>query len=278
MAGLTHTMTASSHSQSTLHPEKPKDSMENSGAENAVLEPVATDPLELPYRTLTENADMSEFTRETESGFVLHEVQSNKTGKIERYELVTFTPGDKENPKNWSKLFKWYCTMVVAFTCFAVAFNSAVITADITGPMKTFGVSEEVILLTITVRLATRYQWHFAVNNHTDPAQVFVIGFGVGPMMFAPFSEQFGRRPIYASTLLIALIFIIPCAVAQNIGTLIVCRAIDGLAFSAPMVLVGGSLADLWRTEERGIPMAAFSAAPFIGPAIGMHCTACLTM
>lgn len=35
------------------------------------------------------------------------------------------------------------------------------------------------------------------------------------------------------------------------------------------MVLVGGTLADLWRTEERGIPMAAFSAAPFVGPAIG---------
>jgi MFS family permease len=30
-----------------------------------------------------------------------------------------------------------------------------------------------------------------------------------------------------------------------------------------------GTLADLWRTEERGVPMAAFSAAPFIGPAIG---------
>lgn len=35
------------------------------------------------------------------------------------------------------------------------------------------------------------------------------------------------------------------------------------------MVLVGGTLADLWKAEERGIPMAAFSAAPFIGPAIG---------
>lgn len=35
------------------------------------------------------------------------------------------------------------------------------------------------------------------------------------------------------------------------------------------MTLVGGTLADLWRNEERGVPMAAFSAAPFIGPAIG---------
>ena len=86
-------------------------------------------------------------------------------------------------------------------------------------------------------------------------------------MVFAPLSEVFGRQLIYGSTLLIAVIFVIPCAVSKNIGTLIVCRLIDGIAFSAPMTLVGGTLADLWRNEERGVPMAAFSAAPFIGPA-----------
>lgn len=80
---------------------------------------------------------------------------------------------------------------------------------------------------------------------------------------------MFGRRPVYAVTLAIAVIFVIPCAVAQNIGTLLVCRLIDGIAFSAPMTLVGGTLADLWKNEERGVPMAVFSAAPFIGPAIG---------
>jgi multidrug resistance protein len=88
-------------------------------------------------------------------------------------------------------------------------------------------------------------------------------------MMFAPLSEMVGRRPVYGATLLLALIFVIPCAVSKNLGTLIVCRAIDGIAFSAPMTLVGGTLADLWRNEERGVPMAAFSASPFIGPAIG---------
>lgn len=35
------------------------------------------------------------------------------------------------------------------------------------------------------------------------------------------------------------------------------------------MTLVGGTLADLWKIEERGVPMAAFSAAPFLGIAIG---------
>lgn len=114
----------------------------------------AVDPLELPYETLNDGADMTEFTTETVGGTVLHEVQSNRTGRTERYELVTFTVGDKENPKNWSHGYKWYCTMVVAFTCFVVAFCSAVITADLIGVSEEFGVSDEVSLLTISVRLS----------------------------------------------------------------------------------------------------------------------------
>jgi MFS family permease len=82
-------------------------------------------------------------------------------------------------------------------------------------------------------------------------------------------SEIFGRRIIYGTTLLIATIFVIPCAISKNITALLVCHAIDGIAFSGSMTLVGGTLADLWKNEERGVPMAAFSAAPFIGPAIG---------
>ncbi|KAL6908839.1 major facilitator superfamily domain-containing protein [Trichoderma evansii] len=211
--------------------------------------------INLPYRTLSRDANFDEYRVESHTGTIpgpieppsVAQTSGGKDGE-KRYKLVTFTENDPENPKNWSKAYKWYCTMVVAATCFVVAFCSSVITADLIGVAKTFNVSMEVSFLTITV---------------------FVIGFGVGPMAFAPLSEIFGRRIIYASTLLIAVVFIIPCAVSKNIGTLIVCRAIDGIAFSAPMTLVGGTLADLWRNEERGVPMAAFSAAPFIGPAIG---------
>jgi multidrug resistance protein len=208
----------------------------------------ASDVLDLPYDILGDDANMKEYTEETPTGVIPKRTISLASGFIEDHELVTFTINDKENPKNWTKPYKWYCTMVVAITCFSVAFNSAVITADLVGVQKTFHVSEEVSLLTITM---------------------FVIGFGVGPLVFAPLSELFGRRIIYASTLGLAVIFVIPCAVAPNIGTLLVCRLIDGIAFSAPMTLVGGTLADLWRPEERGVPMAAFSAAPFVGPAIG---------
>ncbi|KAJ2894667.1 putative polyamine transporter 2 protein [Zalerion maritima] len=199
----------------------------------------------LPYRTLTSNANLAEYQKETAEGEIEGPLESDGE---HHYKLVTFLPNDKENPKNWSKAYKWYCTMVVALTCFVVAFASSVITADISGVAEEFDVSEEVALVSISL---------------------FVVGFGVGPMVFAPLSEVLGRRIIYGATLFVAVVLIVPCAVAKNITTLLVFRAIDGIAFSAPMTLVGGTLADLWRNEERGVPMAAFSAAPFAGPAIG---------
>ena len=132
----------------------------------------------LPYRTLTADANFDEFRVATRTGTIPGPVEpptaAGGAGE-KRYQLVTFTPDDPENPKNWSKAYKWYCTMVVALTCFVVAFCSAVITADLTGPSETFHVSREVSFLTITV---------------------FVVGFGVGPMAFAPLSEVFGRRII----------------------------------------------------------------------------------
>ncbi|CAK7233677.1 Synaptic vesicle transporter SVOP [Sporothrix curviconia] len=223
--------------------------------------------INLPYRTLSAEANFNEFSTEVPGGVIPGPIEPLEIATIasrisrqnthgapqepdeeRRYRLVAFEPNDPANPKNWSKAMKWYCTLVVSVTCFVVAFCSSVITSDLTGVTEDFHVSEEVVLLSISL---------------------FVIGFGVGPLAFAPLSEVYGRRVIYGSTLLVAVVFIIPCAVAKNIGTLLVCRLIDGIAFSAPMTLVGGTLADLWRNEERGVPMATFSAAPFIGPAIG---------
>ncbi|KAF8457070.1 major facilitator superfamily domain-containing protein [Kalaharituber pfeilii] len=139
------------------------------------------------------------------------------TGEKQDCNLVIFTVDGPENPKKWSKIFKWYITMVIAMTRFVVALCS-----------------------------------------------------GPGPMVFAPLSEVLGRKIFYVTTLGAAVIFIIPCAVAMNIQTLLVCRIIDGIAFSALMILADGTLADLWRTEERGVLLAAFSAAPFLGPALGL--------
>ena len=121
--------------------------------------PGTTDPTDLPLRELNDTANLDEYTEETREGEIVREIRSNLTGKIEDYSLVTFAVGDPENPKNWSKAYKWYCTFLVAFTCFVVAFTSSVITPGLEGLHEEFGISETVSLLTVTL---------------------FVIGFGVG--------------------------------------------------------------------------------------------------
>lgn len=190
--------------------------------------------------TSKETADVAEVHPQDPYGYKI----DPQTGK----RLVEFIKNDKDDPREWSKAKKWWITSVLGLLCFTVALASAIVTGDMVGPQETFGVSEEVVILTVTL---------------------LVIGFGVGPLVFAPASEEFGRQIIYAVTIFFAVIFIIPCALAQNIGTLLVCRFIDGIAFSAPMTLIGGSLGDMWKSSERGVAMSVFSAAPFIGPAVG---------
>jgi hypothetical protein len=119
----------------------------------------------LPYRTLTAQANLDEYTTENAGGEIDGPLESD--GKT-HYKLVTFTPNDPENPKNWSKAYKWYCTMVVAVTCFVVAFCSSVITAGIVGVQEEFDRSEEVALVSISI---------------------FVVGFGIGVYIRSDFLE-----------------------------------------------------------------------------------------
>lgn len=62
----------------------------------------------LPYRTLSADADLREYTEEKADGVIPGPIQPD--GKND-YKLVTFTPGDPENPKNWSKacMFESHC-------------------------------------------------------------------------------------------------------------------------------------------------------------------------
>ena len=97
----------------------------------------------------------------------------------------------------------------------------------------------------------------------------FVLGISIGPMIFAPLSEFYGRQPIYLVSWVMYLIWIIPSAVAQNITTMIVARFFNGLSGSAFLVVSGGTVSDLFSREQLQAPMLLYSLMPFLGPVIG---------
>lgn len=81
--------------------------------------------------------------------------------------------------------------------------------------------------------------------------------------------QFYGRRNIYIASFTFFLIWIIPCAVAKNIQTMIVCRFFNGLVGSVFLSVAGGTVGDLFARHELGAPMMIYSSAPFAGPEIG---------
>ena len=94
-------------------------------------------------------------------------------------------------------------------------------------------------------------------------------GFAVGPMIFGPLSELYGRMlPIYIGIIGCAL-FQIPVAVAQNVQTIMLARFFGGVFGSAPINVSLGALADFWGPVDRAFALGICAGTTFVGPAMG---------
>ena len=94
---------------------------------------------------------------------------------------------------------------------------------------------------------------------------VYVLGFAVGPLAFAPLSEVYGRLPVYHVCNVCFVAFTIACALATNLNMLIAFRFMAGMFGSAPITNGGGSIADLVEQAKRGKAMSGFAMGPIIG-------------
>lgn len=98
---------------------------------------------------------------------------------------------------------------------------------------------------------------------------MFVLGFAIGPLFWAPLSELYGRQKLFFISYLTLAIFDTAAAVAPNISSLIVLRFLAGAFGSSPLTNAGGIIADMFPASERGSATSIFVLAPFLGPALG---------
>lgn len=155
---------------------------------------------------------------------------------------------DKGNPMNWSFTKKCFATGGLAFTTFCITFASSIFSTATQVTAMEFGVSDEVMIL---------------------GTSLFVLGFALGPMVWGPLSELYGRRlPLWIGFLVFAIMQI-PVALATNLQTIMLCRYFGGFFGSSALAVVGGALADFWGPVERGVAICFFAAATFLGPVFG---------
>ncbi|KAI1145438.1 MFS general substrate transporter [Nemania diffusa] len=162
--------------------------------------------------------------------------------------IVEFVPGDPYNPMKFSKAKKWVCAMIMAAATLAVSFSSSAFSSATADVMEEFGASTDVAILGISL---------------------FVLGFAIGPVFWAPLSEFYGRQIIYAATYLPLAALNAGAIGSKNIATLLVLRFLAGSFGSSPLTNAAGVVADMFDASERALALAIFVGAAFLGPSLG---------
>jgi MFS family permease len=98
---------------------------------------------------------------------------------------------------------------------------------------------------------------------------LLLAGFGLGPLIWAPLSEVYGRRPAVMIPYFIAGVFSIGTATAKDIQTVMITRFFAGFFGSAPVTNTGGVLGDIWNPKHRGIALVGYAFAVVGGPTLG---------
>ncbi|TVY34489.1 Efflux pump [Lachnellula subtilissima] len=162
--------------------------------------------------------------------------------------IVEYIPNDRRNPMNWTDLKKWTITMLVAVSTLAVAFVSSAYSGGIEEIMFEFHIGSEVATLGLSL---------------------FVLGFAIGPLIWAPMSELWGRQYLFSGTYMMLTVFNAGAAGSKNIQTLIILRFLAGAFGSSPLTNAGGVIADMFPAKQRGLAAGVFASAPFLGPTLG---------
>ncbi|KAG9513031.1 MFS general substrate transporter, partial [Aureobasidium melanogenum] len=184
---------------------------------------------------------------------VAEESTASAKGTCQSQDIVDFEgESDPLNPQNWSTGKKVYTTAFWALTTCWITFASAIYSAGTREISHEFDVSYEV------------------ANAGTS---LLVFGFALGPMLWAPLCEVYGRKWAALAPYFVSAAFSFGTAAAKDIQTILITRFFAGVFGSSPISITGGSIIDIWSPRQRGTPMVCYgitiAAAPTLGPIIG---------
>ena len=158
---------------------------------------------------------------------------------------VRWDEDDVANPHTMTPKRKWAIVILVSSMTLCVCVTSSLYTTTYNQIMVEFDCSRTVATLGLSF---------------------FIAGLGWGPMVMSPLSEFYGRRPIYLVSLPLFVIFLVPCAAAHNIQTMLVARLLDGLAGAAFTSVAGATVGDMYSKSTLHTPMLVYTASPLYEP------------
>jgi MFS family permease len=140
---------------------------------------------------------------------------------------------------------------VIFFVQVSMNFNTSLYSNAVPGISEEFGVSKQ----------AARCG-----------AMIFLVLYAFGCELWAPWSEELGRKPVLQLSLLLVNIWQLPVALAPNFASIMVGRALGGLSSAGGSVTLG-MIADMWEsdTQQYAVAFVVFSSVggSILGPIVG---------
>ncbi|KAI1398903.1 major facilitator superfamily domain-containing protein [Hypoxylon fuscum] len=162
--------------------------------------------------------------------------------------IVTFFKGDPRDPQQFTGWDRWGLCLTTGFVTLGVTFGSSAFSSVISQTTQEFGGTTELGILGVSL---------------------FVIGFILGPFVWAPTSELVGRQYIFIISNFCHVAFNIGTCFAKDEATLLTLRFFSGAFGAAPLTNAGGVIADCFPASERGLALTVFSVVPLLGPVLG---------
>ncbi len=164
-------------------------------------------------------------------------------GKIEIHDSDCYEKLGFSYPK-WRK---WTILSVIFVVQTSMNFNSSIYANAVAPLADHFGISLQVARI---------------------GQMIFLIAYAFGSELWAPWSEELGRRPVLQLSLCLVNIWQIPCALAPNFATIIVGRFLGGLSSAGGSVTLG-MVADMWEPNEQQYAVSFIVLSSVGGSVIG---------
>ncbi|KAI0379546.1 multidrug transporter [Hypomontagnella monticulosa] len=146
---------------------------------------------------------------------------------------------------------KWWILTVIFLVQTSMNFNTSLYSNGLAGISEHFNVSEQ---------------------GARVGAAIFLITYAFGCELWAPWSEEIGRKPVLQASLFLVNIFTLPVVLAPNFGCLLAGRALGGLATAGGSVTLG-MIADMFESDRQQYAVAyiVFSSVggSILGPIVG---------
>ncbi|KAI3610705.1 mfs multidrug [Moniliophthora roreri] len=188
----------------------------------------------------TADVEKAESSSRSDSSTVQDDLGSSLTLSETRIQETVISwngPDDPENPRNWVNRKRWSVTLVVSLFTFISPVASSISSPSLPAISKDLNIVSGSILENMSL-------------------SIFVLAYALGPLIWGPLSELFGRLIILQISNIWFLIFNTLCGFARTPTQIIVFRFLAGFGGAAPQSLGGGVVGDLWSPEERGMAMA----------------------